>query len=230
MSAQRHSLLAVAAISAAAFAAFAAPASANTIFDSQVLGEPHCADAGSFCMTEDRTSGFNYAAVLSFTADTTVNQIGVWSSVGGDQDVKFLIFETARGGGSGALLFSQTKSYANNDAQAWLYTNAISFTFLGGHTYDVGILGNGNTLTGRWITPNNLSQNGITEIGHNANFNNYEVPETGNYAFVSPWVQLNSDAGAVPEPAAWALMIVGFGLTGATLRRRAAKVAVAVAA
>ncbi|HZZ67493.1 MAG TPA: PEPxxWA-CTERM sorting domain-containing protein [Phenylobacterium sp.] len=29
-------------------------------------------------------------------------------------------------------------------------------------------------------------------------------------------------AGGVPEPAAWALLIVGFGLTGATLRRRRA--------
>lgn len=224
MSAKRNSLLAIAAIAAAT--AFAASASANTIFDSQVLGEPHCADVGSFCTTEQRSAGNNYAAVLQFDADTTVNQIGIWSSVGGDQDVKFLIFESARNGGSGNLLFSQTKAYASNDSQAWLYTDAISFTFLGGHTYDVGILGNGNTLTGRWIYPNGLSQNGITEIGNNANFNNYEMPNTGGYAGVSPWVQLNNDGAAVPEPASWALMIVGFGLSGAALRRRVAKVAV----
>jgi hypothetical protein len=31
-----------------------------------------------------------------------------------------------------------------------------------------------------------------------------------------------SAAGAVPEPAAWALMIGGFGFAGATLRRRKA--------
>jgi len=31
-----------------------------------------------------------------------------------------------------------------------------------------------------------------------------------------------SKGGAVPEPAAWALMIAGFGLAGATLRRRRA--------
>jgi hypothetical protein len=30
-----------------------------------------------------------------------------------------------------------------------------------------------------------------------------------------------SGAGAVPEPASWALMIMGFGLTGAAMRRRA---------
>ena len=227
MSAKHNTLLAIAAISAGAATALAAPASANTLFDSQVLGEPHCSDAGSFCTTEQRNAGNNYAAVLQFSADTTVNQIGLWSSVGGDQDIKFLIFESARNGGSGDLLFSQLKTFANNDAQAWLYTDAISFTFLAGHTYDVGILGNGNTLTGRWIYPNDLTQGAVTEIGHNANFNNYELPTTGDYAGVSPWVQLNDNGAAVPEPASWALMIVGFGLSGAALRRRAALVAVA---
>lgn len=33
-------------------------------------------------------------------------------------------------------------------------------------------------------------------------------------------VTLIATAGAVPEPASWALMIAGFGLTGATMRRR----------
>ncbi|MBS0333573.1 MAG: PEPxxWA-CTERM sorting domain-containing protein [Proteobacteria bacterium] len=31
---------------------------------------------------------------------------------------------------------------------------------------------------------------------------------------------LDASPGAVPEPAAWALLIVGFGLSGAMLRRR----------
>lgn len=35
--------------------------------------------------------------------------------------------------------------------------------------------------------------------------------------------QTVGDVGAVPEPGAWALMIVGFGLGGASLRRRRAK-------
>ncbi len=33
--------------------------------------------------------------------------------------------------------------------------------------------------------------------------------------------------GAVPEPATWAMMIMGFGLVGATMRRRSVKVAFA---
>ena len=34
-------------------------------------------------------------------------------------------------------------------------------------------------------------------------------------------VQIIATAGGVPEPAAWALMLAGFGLTGAAMRRRA---------
>ena len=37
---------------------------------------------------------------------------------------------------------------------------------------------------------------------------------------IAPFSNLNFTDGGVPEPAAWALMILGFGLTGAALRRR----------
>jgi hypothetical protein len=40
------------------------------------------------------------------------------------------------------------------------------------------------------------------------------------------WASIGDSAGsAVPEPASWALMISGFGLAGAVLRRRRALVA-----
>jgi hypothetical protein len=35
------------------------------------------------------------------------------------------------------------------------------------------------------------------------------------------------DTGAVPEPASWAMLIAGFGLTGAAMRRRRVTAAVA---
>jgi PEP-CTERM motif len=47
---------------------------------------------------------------------------------------------------------------------------------------------------------------------------NYELTVTG----LTP-----SATGAVPEPAAWALMIAGFGLVGSAMRRRTAKVSYA---
>ncbi len=44
------------------------------------------------------------------------------------------------------------------------------------------------------------------------------LPGGGNYFAVD---NLSIDTGAVPEPASWALMIAGFGLVGAAMRRRA---------
>jgi hypothetical protein len=210
MSVNKFSVAALLALGAAT-----APASAVTIFDSRALGEPLC-ESGGLCETEQRTSDINYAAVLQFTANVTVNQIGVWSSVDDAQDVKFVIFDSLLFGGTGDLLFSQTKSYGVT-AATWLYTDPMSFTFQAGKTYDVGILGNGRNLTGRWIAYTDLTSGPVTGIAQNANINNFGAPQTGGYAGVVPWVQLNTN---VPEPASWAMMIVGFGLVGTSLRRR----------
>lgn len=58
----------------------------------------------------------------------------------------------------------------------------------------------------------------------------YSAPETvyRNYAsfrFTSLTYSAAPPTGGVPEPSAWALMIAGFGLAGATLRRRRPEVA-----
>jgi len=54
--------------------------------------------------------------------------------------------------------------------------------------------------------------------GGNANTGLIEIVDNVTYA---------AGGGAVPEPAAWALMISGFGLAGAALRRRRSVAAVA---
>jgi len=41
-----------------------------------------------------------------------------------------------------------------------------------------------------------------------------------NEAFLRGQVDLRSTAGAIPEPATWAMLITGFGLVGAAARRR----------
>lgn len=43
----------------------------------------------------------------------------------------------------------------------------------------------------------------------------------GNEWYAETWVTRVSAAGAVPEPAVWGMMILGFGMVGSVLRRRA---------
>ncbi|MBS0361259.1 MAG: PEPxxWA-CTERM sorting domain-containing protein, partial [Proteobacteria bacterium] len=45
--------------------------------------------------------------------------------------------------------------------------------------------------------------------------------DVASYGVSNPWGgEMAMSAGAAPEPAAWALMILGFGAAGAHLRRR----------
>ena len=49
----------------------------------------------------------------------------------------------------------------------------------------------------------------------------FVVHDTGSpMAFRTDDMSLTANVSAVPEPATWAMMIVGFGLVGATVRRR----------
>lgn len=200
-------------------ASLASSAFAGVVFDTRALQEPECGGV-RFCTDETRGSNGNYAAVLSFTSNVTITGLGIWTSVNNPQDIKFLIFDSQFNGGTGALLFSQTKTFGTT-AAGFIYADPFSFTFQAGRTYDIGILGSTGTLTGRWGI-NNVSAGGITALSNNANFNNFANPTTGGYAGVVPYIQLvDGSTGAIPEPASWALMIAGFGLVGAVARRRA---------
>jgi hypothetical protein len=63
-----------------------------------------------------------------------------------------------------------------------------------------------------------VTGNGITNLSINNNNNDSWLFGIGSITF---------SAGAVPEPASWAMMIAGFGLVGATMRRRRQAVATA---
>lgn len=170
--------------------------------------------------SETRNSNNNYAAVLSFSQDVKVSQIGVFTSVDNAQDIKFLIFDSALSDGTSSLLLSDQKSFTKNTTKAFIYSDLINFTFQGGHTYDVGILGSTGTLTGYWGV-GNYTQNGITAISHNANFQNFSAPITGGYSGVVPYLQLVTADAKVPEPVSTALF--GLGLAGLAAARRKAK-------
>ncbi|WP_166430591.1 PEPxxWA-CTERM sorting domain-containing protein [Polymorphobacter arshaanensis] len=97
--------------------------------------------------------------------------------------------------------------------------NLGNFLSAGGTT--VAITTNLNTYSFNPATLSYANNGTLTFAGYKASAGEYftSVNYSGPEATGATDIQLGN---AVPEPASWALMIVGFGMVGATLRRRAA--------
>jgi hypothetical protein len=83
------------------------------------------------------------------------------------------------------------------------YTGAEDFTFSASYL--------GNTVTAAFSPSNNQSGGFVGFLGNNVD---------GWESDANVESTLVATAGGVPEPASWALMIGGFGMAGAALRRR----------
>lgn len=121
-------------------------------------------------------------------------------------------FTTARANGSASFNF---------DPDVLLFTGG---TFSNGGSFAVGGVGGiGSSIQvdsfGMPAGPQTLTLQG--------RLNPLATPDGGNnFARVGGSITLTAVAAAVPEPATWALFILGFGAVGATLRRRSGAVRV----
>ncbi len=79
-----------------------------------------------------------------------------------------------------------------------------------------------NTGTGE---PNNTSNEDGLLLHQFGNVNWNDAMQSNNSAYIVEW-SVAPVSGAVPEPGTWAMMLTGFGLAGAALRRRRASVKV----
>lgn len=131
--------------------------------------------------------------------------------------------------GDGNGVDNETTTFATTfDLTGYNPVNAtISGQVLFDNSGEIFLNGNqiGGTVTG---------YTSLTPFGTNMNFFNAGINtltfvlhnDTGPTAFQVAGLTV-TDGGAVPEPASWALMVVGFGMVGASLRRRKTVVATA---
>lgn len=134
------------------------------------------------------------------------------------------------GGGSDfvALVFSQAVTLS--DIARVSYTNASSLAGLGSGTdisyrswaYDASMLWNGTTQVdlAKFASLNGGSNSTGATAASNIWLVAANVTGQTNDAFKLTSLVVNTPMGSVPEPASWALMIVGFGAVGQSLRRR----------
>ena len=150
------------------------------------------------------------------TTATTLTNIGFYSDspIGGN--VKYLIFDA-----DGAnLLFSITAAANASNTLSLIESPTFNFTLAAGTAYQLGIISDSRLDVGFDYPASFVTQNGLTSLGTNHNYNDFNSPVSANDAFASIPVVLDGLQGvsAVPEPAMWLTMILGFGLIGGILR------------
>ena len=149
-------------------------------------------------------------------------------------------FDTAGGASVGGGSFSYDSSLTG----ALTFADLASFTLtLGGNTYDLGFLNSGgfspyyyfgfNADSGLFVSQT-VSGYPTILAGIKGNFSQgFFIRNDASYSLVRDYasnageinfdhVSISMSTGAVPEPATWAMLITGFGLVGAALRRRTA--------
>ena len=95
-----------------------------------------------------------------------------------------------------------------------LTTNLGVYTLMGGQIFGFGSVGSGN------LPPPNSGAVTYT-------FGAGEILENIMFSSTQTAFEIDSLAFGAPEPAAWLMMILGFGLAGSALRRRKRKLAIA---
>ena len=197
---------------AAALATLAAPVTAATLFDSgPALGN------ANYCSSNTTSCGSNGWVIYSpFTlgASATVTGASYGNYGSGYVSTNWSIWAsdplTNFAGGpafSGTAVGIQTAGGAGSTTVTF---GGLGVT-LGAGTYYFGLASN---VSGGQITTYAFASN--TQLSRQSD-------NSGN--FFNPNTQLASFAifgGGVPEPATWALMIGGFGMTGFAMRRRVA--------
>ena len=177
----------------------------------------------------------SYAAVITFDETGIGNTVDGFYNGGGGPNlgVDFRAGDWVVIGGFGQtsqpnFAFSASGAGFLNIASG--FTGALSFTYgafsnFTGTVYD-GLNGTGTALGSINLSANNVNAFSPASISFAGTGRSFAI-SGGGAQFGFDDVTFN--AGAVPEPAAWALMLAGFGLVGGAMRRRQRSVRVTYA-
>ena len=197
-----------------AFALIALPslATAGIIFDNLALAGGPSAIAGSI----GPSSVLGFGAELHFDADTHITGFAVFDALLADADLRFVIFEAVPR--SAPLYLGDPIRFAADGTSiadaTFKRSPTIDFTFLAGHTYEVGAVVDAPALVP--YLAGSSSAGGIVAAESDANFLGYSPPAYLGNGNVQVAVRLYDDApSAVPAPPALALVGIGLLTIGA---------------
>jgi len=129
----------------------------------------------------------------------------------------YMVVDVGQGSGAGA---SQTQIH-NIAGPTPTFSEIHGANDVGGNDY---YRYRDRTVTDAWYGPisatANLTANDLAGLNSNGFLDFAVTAATGRFTLTDLEFQFDLEAAPVPEPGAWALMILGFGVAGATLRRR----------
>jgi hypothetical protein len=206
---------------------FVIAALASTMLASAANAATFFTDAGAFAAATTGLTSGNFAGIVgvgSFTSQPSFTVAGVtFDNAGFDFVIDGGFFNNGFYGSapyySGQANALTTISFAGTSAFGMVFGNyasdggALSFTLSDGSVFNASfpaIRGNSGFFGFTSTTP-------ITSISVNNQAGGANVFDVVSFSVGA--------AAVVPEPQSWALLIAGFGLTGAALRRRRAAIA-----
>ena len=157
---------------------------------------------GAYATNANDFLSFGFSVADGFTASVNQLTFGTRSSGTGPRDLAVL---ASIDSGAFALVGAFTLGGTNDVSQNLAFTPLTAL----------------ESVVFRIVATSNTSVNGGTIAGAGT----FRVQNSGNPDSAANPFSINGDVtalpvGVVPEPAAWAMMIGGFGLVGGTLRRR----------
>lgn len=180
------------------------PAAADVLLD---MGAPNS--------TTVRSADNGPGQLVNVATDTVLSNIGFYSAAPNGGDLRYMIWD----GTNSNLLFSIVGAAPVGSTPVLTYSPNFSFNLTAGSSYYFGIISDANADFGFTVPLITTTQNGLTATGVNSNYTSFASPAFAGLAAASiNLVLLGSQTAAVPEPATWALMLIGFAGIGVTMR------------
>ena len=152
------------------------------------------------------TGDVHWQQEVTAGVDGRLSGISLWGS-----GVAHVRIAEGDGFTTGPFVFSQVVDFGSSTTRLFIDTFAAGIILSAGDTFVIDLPGS----TGAWVGTGTPYAGGDLWVSHPAYF-----PTPVNYtAQHGLAMQFETYMGGVPEPGAWALMILGFGLAGAGLRR-----------
>ncbi len=150
---------------------------------------------------------------LTVTSQQSISGFGIDIDPNGNGNLDFLIFNSD----TGSLLFQSGPQSFTDVGAAYYYSNPFSFTFNPGTTY--GLTATSSVGGSYFVDFQANTVGAFNFLTGNQNVSGTSLNVSQNCCDVGTALVL-SNVGAVPEPGTWALMLIGFGAVGVSMRRR----------